>query len=72
VRRSVLRTGWEQRFEHNFRREEVMSQRKNALRIGTLKTVFLAVPIVAAILPVGATAQTETPLYNYPAIYESK
>lgn len=49
-----------------------MSQRKNALRIGTLKTVFLAVPIVAAILPVGATAQTETPLYNYPAIYESK
>jgi hypothetical protein len=46
-----------------------MSQRKVSLRMRILELVFLAVATVAPVLPVGARAQTEAPLYNYPAIY---
>ena len=56
------------RSEDTFKIEGVMSQRKVSLRMRILELVFLAVATVGAVLPVGARAQTEAPLYNCSAI----
>lgn len=58
-----------QRSEDNFKMEGIHEPAQSLFTDADPGISISWVATVAPVLPVGARAQTEAPLYNYPAIY---